>query len=208
MRRSSSTGIAEGSRLPYASGEAFLTACVARARKEDRTTMHTHANAMPAVSRSRAPAVNQPGIHAAVTPATRRLLWAGALLLATALPVAGDGLAAVRQNPRAPSVAYLDLAATGSRDVLKGPPATAGMHSGYVVLAPGQSVGEHSTEAYEEAVVVFAGVGELRYGDQPPIALRAGAVAYNPPHSTHNVVNTGSGPLRYVYIVSPASASR
>jgi len=130
------------------------------------------------------------------------------LLAPVAAAPAASRAGAASQHPRAPAVAYLDLAAAGSSDVLRGPPETAGMVSGYVVLAPGQAVGRHSTEGNEEVVVVFAGTGEVRYNGRPATPLRAGAVAYNPPHTAHDVVNTGSVPLRYLYVVTPTSPAR
>jgi len=136
-------------------------------------------------------------------PVAVRVLRAGALLAVAAAALAVVRGDAASQNLRAPSVSYLDLAAGGPTDVLGGPPATAGVRSGYVVLAPSQGVGQHSTEENEEVVVVFAGTGELRYRGRPSIALHPGAVAYNPPRTTHDVVNTGTVPLRYLYVVAP-----
>lgn len=76
------------------------------------------------------------------------------------------------------------------------------LHSGYVNLKPGKNVGEHSTENYEELLIVLSGEGEIETeGTRRPI--RANQIAYNPPHTTHNVHNTGSEPLRYIYIVTP-----
>ncbi len=98
----------------------------------------------------------------------------------------------------------LDPAATGYTPVLRGPPATVGLRSGYVVLTPGTSVGRHSTEEYEELIVVLGGVGELRLTGQSPLALREGTVAYSPPHTEHDVFNTGKVPLRYLYVVAPS----
>jgi predicted enzyme related to lactoylglutathione lyase len=50
----------------------------------------------------------------------------------------------------------LDQKAPGYQELLSGPPASAGMKSGLVVLAPGKSVGQHSTEDHEEMVIVLA----------------------------------------------------
>jgi quercetin dioxygenase-like cupin family protein len=138
-----------------------------------------------------------------IRPGAARALRAAALLAALGALI-GVRSQAAPQAAQAHSVSYLDLAAGNSRAVLTGPPATAGMRSGYVVLAPGRSVGQHSTESNEEVVIVFAGTGELRFVGRPPIALRAGAVAYNPPRTTHDVVNTGAEPLRYQYVVAAA----
>ncbi|NIO00731.1 MAG: hypothetical protein GTO42_01110 [Candidatus Latescibacteria bacterium] len=38
--------------------------------------------------------------------------------------------------------------------------------------------------------------------DRPTLILRTSRVAYCPPRTEHNVINTGSGQLRYIYIVA------
>ena len=35
------------------------------------------------------------------------------------------------------------------------------------------------------------------------LQLRAGDIVYIPPHTAHNIANTGDGLLRYIYIVAP-----
>ncbi len=82
------------------------------------------------------------------------------------------------------------------------PPQTISMHSGAVVLLPSKSVGKHSTEDYEEAVIVLAGSGEMRITGGETLKLKPNSVAYCPPHTEHDVVNTGLQPLRYLYIVA------
>jgi quercetin dioxygenase-like cupin family protein len=72
-----------------------------------------------------------------------------------------------------------------------------------VVLAPGDSVGRHSTERYEEVIVVLEGVGELRVTGGAALELKEGVVAYSPPDTEHDVRNTGTSPLRYLYVVAP-----
>ena len=103
-----------------------------------------------------------------------------------------------------PKVIALDLAAGEYRRILGGPPETATLRAGLVVLAPGESVGVHSTERYEEILIVFEGLGELLITDGPTLSLTAGALAYCPPRTEHNVFNCGETPLRYLYIVANA----
>ncbi|HNQ22271.1 MAG TPA: cupin domain-containing protein [Phycisphaerae bacterium] len=83
---------------------------------------------------------------------------------------------------------------------------TAGMRSGLVVLQPGTDCGWHSTDNYEEMIICLAGAGEVATegGGRRPLA--AGQYAYNPPHTRHNVFNTGTQPMRYVYVVAPTEA--
>lgn len=76
-------------------------------------------------------------------------------------------------------------------------------HSGCVTLMPGESVGEHSTKNHEEIIVVLEGSGEVtsEHCDKP-LLVQAPAVAYMTPHTLHNVTNTGTARLLYVYIVA------
>ncbi len=76
------------------------------------------------------------------------------------------------------------------------------LHSGCVSLQPGTSGEEHSTEKYEEQLVVLSGTGELAISGSDPLPLVAPAMAYVPPRTLHYVRNTGSVPLQYVYTVT------
>lgn len=91
---------------------------------------------------------------------------------------------------------------------LLAPPESVGMRSGLMVLAPGKDCGWHSTEHYEELLICLEGTGELETegGGRRPIA--AGYYAYNPPRTRHCVFNTGSVPLRYIYVVAPAKPAQ
>ncbi|HXY19843.1 MAG TPA: cupin domain-containing protein [Gemmatimonadales bacterium] len=140
--------------------------------------------------------------EASVFRMQRRSPAAGALIPLVAALVGATALAAPRHPVSV--VVQLDGAASGYTPVLTGPPATVTMRSGYVVLGPGRSVGRHSTERYEEAIVVLEGTGRLTVRGGPDLALRGGSVAYSPPNTVHDVTNTGSTPLRYVYVVAKA----
>lgn len=119
---------------------------------------------------------------------------------------AGDG-ARAPAAPR-PRVVHLDPTAEEYVPLLAGPPQTATMRSGYVVLRPSESVGTHTTGDHEEVLVVLAGRGELRLGDGTALPLAQQCLAYCPPATEHNVVNSGTVPLRYVYVVASASRGR
>ena len=88
--------------------------------------------------------------------------------------------------------------------ILEGQPQTCGMRSGRVYLKAGESCGLHSTKHHEELLVFLSGQGELQIGETDRIAVGAGRAAYIPPETLHDVHNTGSGPLTYIYCVAPA----
>ncbi len=89
--------------------------------------------------------------------------------------------------------------------ILEGKPQTFGMRSGRVYLGPGQACGQHSTKNHEELLVFLAGQGELLLGTGVRHPVGAGRVAYIPPETLHDVSNTGSEPLVYIYCVAPAA---
>ncbi len=105
--------------------------------------------------------------------------------------------------PRAKVVA-LDPAAKDYLSVLSGPPESVKMQAGYVVLAPGKSVGKHSTGHHEELLVVLEGEGEMLFRDGSKLPVRANSAVYCPPDTEHDVTNAGRHTLRYVYVVSEA----
>jgi mannose-6-phosphate isomerase-like protein (cupin superfamily) len=92
----------------------------------------------------------------------------------------------------------------GDCPLLKGVPQTTGMRSGFVRLKPGATVGWHTTGKNEESLVILHGQGEALIDGQQKQPFVAPAFVYIPPATRHNVANTGTEPLEYVYVVAPA----
>jgi mannose-6-phosphate isomerase-like protein (cupin superfamily) len=88
--------------------------------------------------------------------------------------------------------------------LLGGPPETVTMRSGLVVLAPGRSVGRHTTDGNEELLVVLEGTGRMIITGEEALPVEAGTAVYCPPGREHDVFNTGTADLRYVYVVARA----
>ena len=109
-------------------------------------------------------------------------------------------------QPRAPQVKVVSLPIGDQQYVqlLGGPPETVSMRSGLVTLPPGRSIGQHSTENDEEMLVPLEGQGELHIAGRPPIPIKQGVVTYTPPNTTHDVVNTSTSILKYIFIVAKA----
>lgn len=89
---------------------------------------------------------------------------------------------------------------------LLAPGRSVAMRSGLVTLLPGQECGTHSTESHEEMLICLEGSGALQWEAGKTVNLAQGHVAYVPPMTRHNVRNTGSQRLRYIYVVSPVPA--
>jgi len=130
------------------------------------------------------------------------LTSAVALALAVLLTTPFAALGADRTVAPRAKVIQLDSSGKDFIPVLSGPPESVNMRSGLVVLAPGKSVGKHSTEQNEELLVVLEGQGEMTFGDGSKLPVRANSALYCPPQTEHNVTNTGTGQLRYVYVVA------
>lgn len=88
--------------------------------------------------------------------------------------------------------------------LIPGAPQSCGMKSGRVWLAPGTDCGLHSTEGHEEQLVFLSGQGTARIGEQD-MAVGVGKICYIPPHTLHNIFNTGTEPLVYIFCVAPAN---
>jgi quercetin dioxygenase-like cupin family protein len=101
-----------------------------------------------------------------------------------------------------PKLVPLDGQGNGFSPVLEGPPESITLRSGHVMLQTGESVGKHTTGTCEELLVVLAGRGEMSFAAHAPLQLIAPCAAYCPPHTEHDVKNTGPEVLRYVYVVA------
>jgi mannose-6-phosphate isomerase-like protein (cupin superfamily) len=67
---------------------------------------------------------------------------------------------------------------------------------------PGSMVPEHRHETEEEVMFFLSGEGKFVTADQE-IPLKPGICIYNPPGETHSIVNTGTTPLKFVWIYAP-----
>ena len=76
------------------------------------------------------------------------------------------------------------------------------MRSGAVFLKPGQTVGKHNTEDNEELLIVLEGEGSLILSENRQQEMQVDTVQYIPPDTEHNVINTGSSILRYIYVTA------
>ncbi len=85
-----------------------------------------------------------------------------------------------------------------------GPPESVSMRSGLVLLNPGESVGTHNTNNFEEIVIVLEGNGEAQIKGHDPSVISRGDAIYIPPETEHNMVNAGKEILRYIYVVARA----
>lgn len=98
----------------------------------------------------------------------------------------------------------IQLQANDGYQALFQPPQTHGFHSGRPVLRSGESVGEHSTEGYEEVLIILEGEGEVNFEAGHSMHISEGSIVYIPPYTLHNVTNTGKSLLKYIYIAAPA----
>jgi mannose-6-phosphate isomerase-like protein (cupin superfamily) len=90
----------------------------------------------------------------------------------------------------------------GYQRLISGAPTTHGMKSGRVYLEPGADCGIHSTEDKEEQLVFLSGDGTAIIGEEE-MAVGAGKICYIPPQTKHNILNTSTEPLVYIFCVAP-----
>ena len=79
-----------------------------------------------------------------------------------------------------------------------------GIKSGHVVLKPEESVGRHSTGDREEEIVFLKGSGEARIGNATILKIEPSTVLYIPPKVIHDIKNTGTELLEYIFITARA----
>jgi mannose-6-phosphate isomerase-like protein (cupin superfamily) len=84
---------------------------------------------------------------------------------------------------------------------------TAGMKSGLVTLNPQSSVGLHSTDHREEVLLILEGTGEAHIAGFEPLLISPDMAVYIPPHHQHDIKNTGTSRLRYIYVVAPVNGN-
>ncbi len=89
--------------------------------------------------------------------------------------------------------------------LLAGSPQTQGMRSGCVMLKKGESIGEHSTDSKEEAIIILQGNAKIFYSKNSWLRATKDSLVYIPANTLHNVKNIGGDLLRYVYVVSPVT---
>jgi len=94
----------------------------------------------------------------------------------------------------------------GDCPLLNGAPQTNGMRGDSVKLKPDESVGWHSTNQSEEALVILHGGGIASIEGGSSIPLHEKMLAYIPPGTRHNVTNNGSEILEYIWVVAPVAA--
>jgi mannose-6-phosphate isomerase-like protein (cupin superfamily) len=87
--------------------------------------------------------------------------------------------------------------------LLDGLPKTHGMRSGKVYLELGKSCDRHSTKNHEELLIFLSGLGKLLIDEKDSYPVGQGKVCYIPPNTVHDVKNTGTEPLIYIYCVTP-----
>jgi len=127
------------------------------------------------------------------------------LLLVGGAFISGCGMGHRASVTSSEKILVMDLSKKAEyQQLLEGKSQTRGMRSGRVYLQPGQSIGQHSTKAHEELLVFLSGKGTALIGEeQTTFEIGEGKVCYIPPHTIHNMKNTGTETLIYIYCVAP-----
>jgi len=81
-----------------------------------------------------------------------------------------------------------------------------GIKSGHVRLQPGENIGEHTTGEREEVIIILKGNGEAIIDKNSILKIGDNSVLYIPPKTEHDIKNTGSEILDYIFVVSGQEA--
>jgi mannose-6-phosphate isomerase-like protein (cupin superfamily) len=101
-----------------------------------------------------------------------------------------------------PKIITFNPDSTTYQEVLDGEKDSTIFYSGVVTILPGDSGHVHSTEIYEEMIVVLEGEGQVRITKQNNLDLKFGNIAFIPPNTEHQVFNTGTKNFKYIYIAT------
>lgn len=77
-----------------------------------------------------------------------------------------------------------------------------GLRSGLVTLMPKELIGEHKTENKEEALIILKGSATVYFGKNKKLKAPENSFVFIPPETLHNVKNSGSKILQYVYVTA------
>lgn len=88
------------------------------------------------------------------------------------------------------------------RESLLKPPVSEKFRSGCVVLRKDEEVGAHVTDNREEVLLILDGIATVECEGKTE-TVEAPSFIYIPKNSRHNVTNTSTKDLRYVYVVVP-----
>jgi mannose-6-phosphate isomerase-like protein (cupin superfamily) len=81
------------------------------------------------------------------------------------------------------------------------PPVSERLKFGYVSLKPGEEIGEHVTDNKEEVIFVIKGTATVIVEGED-FKVNENNLIYIPKNKKHNVKNTTSKDLKYVYAVA------
>ena len=77
-----------------------------------------------------------------------------------------------------------------------------GLRAGLVTLKPGELIGEHKIENKEEVIIILKGSATIYFGKKKRLKAAQNTFVFIPPETLHNVKNSGTKKLQYVYVTT------
>jgi len=77
-----------------------------------------------------------------------------------------------------------------------------GLKAGLVTLKSKESIGEHKTENKEEVLIILKGSATIYYSQGKRIKAPKNSFVFIPPETQHNIKNSGSKILQYIYVTT------
>jgi len=81
---------------------------------------------------------------------------------------------------------------------------SSGIKSGHVILRPGENIGGHTTGEREEVIIILKGNGEASIDKGNILKIDENVILYIQPETSHDIKNTGSAILEYIFVTSSA----
>ncbi len=88
------------------------------------------------------------------------------------------------------------------QEIMDGPDDGTVFYSGFVTIEPGKAGELHSTEIYEEMIIVLYGKGIIQITGSDGLEIQPDSIAYIPVETEHRVFNHGTENLKYIYIAT------
>lgn len=85
---------------------------------------------------------------------------------------------------------------------------TKGLKSGLVTLKPKELIGEHKTENKEEVLIILKGSATVYFGKNKSLKAVKNSFVFIPAQTLHNVKNSGTKLLQYVYVTTQLKNKR
>jgi mannose-6-phosphate isomerase-like protein (cupin superfamily) len=102
----------------------------------------------------------------------------------------------------APKIFTFDTDSDQYQELLNGKKDSSVFFSGVVSLNPNSAGELHSTDEYEELIILFQGDAVIKFKNHEPLIIKFGEVALIPKETEHQVINNENRVFKYIYVAT------